>query len=115
MKKQASASLGNLEDDDAQVDELGGELLVAVDVAVHGQLHERRLHRLSSELVSVDLRVDVRLAERPFQSEVEHTHWIRQFSLANLQQQRHVTRQSTCRTRNRASELNAKNILLYLV
>ena len=75
----------DLKEDHAQVDHLGSELLVAVDVAVQWQLDERRLQRFVGELVSVDLCVDVRFSVRSFQSQVVQTHRVLQLTLADLQ------------------------------
>ena len=75
----------DLKEDHAQVDHLGSELFVAVDVAVKWQLDERRLQRFVGELVSVDLRVYVRFSVRSFQSQIVQTHRVLQLTLADLQ------------------------------
>ena len=75
----------DLKEDHAQVDHLGSELLVAVDVAVQWQLDERRLQRFVGELVSVDLRMYVRFSVGSFQSQVVQTHRVLQLTLADLQ------------------------------
>ena len=77
--------LRDLKEDHAQVDHLGSELLVAVDVAVQWQLDEGRLQRFVGELVSVDLCMYVRFSVRSFQSQVVQTHRVLQLTLADLQ------------------------------